>query len=73
MCKYAFGDTVNAICNEEGYGGLQRSFGDFRNAGYWSSSEGGDYFGMWSQGFGFGVQSLDPKDLLYYVRPVRAF
>ena len=74
MCKYAFGDTVNSICNGlQGDGPFSNSVGGFSDYGYWSSSEGGDYGGVWSQGFGFGGQSINPKDLPAYVRPVRAF
>ena len=34
MCKYAFGDTVNSICNDSGVGGLLNSVGGFSDFFY---------------------------------------
>ena len=78
MCKYAFGDTAYATCNDEGNGNLTftNSVGGFSENNYWSSSEdadeGYDDF-AWAQYFGYGGQSSYPKDGMGYVRPVRAF
>ena len=34
MCKYAFGDTVNSICNDSCVGGLSNSVGGFSDYFY---------------------------------------
>ena len=39
MCKYAFGDTSNRKCNDEGNSRFTNSVGGFSNDEYWSSSE----------------------------------
>ena len=73
LCKWAFGDTVNAVCNNGGPGGLSLTgFGGFSTGAYWSSSEYDDDF-AWYQGFGNGFQLNVTKDTTLYVRPVRAF
>lgn len=72
MCKYAFGDTVNVICNESGDGSFLNTFGNFTDDYYWSSSERADG-DAWTQGFGDGYQGGVPKRFLDLVRPVRAF
>jgi len=72
LCKWAFGDTVNAICNDNGDDDLELTNGGFSSGYYWSSSEFADY-GAWGQGFHFGYQSYGSEDGPYYVRPVRAF
>ena len=73
LCKWAFGDTVNAICNNGGSGGLSlTSVGGFSSDLYWSSSEFDVNF-AWAQVFYDGFQNYDFKVSPYYVRPVRAF
>ena len=73
LCKWAFGDTVNAICNNGGSGGLSLTgVGGFSIDLYWSSSElsGDDAL---DQNFYIGSQAYNSKDLTDSVRPVRAF
>ena len=72
MCKYAFGDTVNAICNDAGNGTFTNSAGGFSSDYYWSSSEGDDTI-AWYQTFTWGSQNSGSKQYTRYVRPVRAF
>ena len=73
ICKFAFGDTVNAICNDNGAGlPLVNGVGGFSTDYYFSSSEYGDD-DAWSQGFYFGDQGNEYKYGASYVRPVRAF
>ena len=71
ICKYAFGDKVNAICNDDGNGTFTNSVGNFHGL-YWSSFE---YVGnaAWFQDFNLGGQHPSNKDETGYVRPVRAF
>ena len=77
VCKYAFGDTVNAICNDSGNGAFSNRDGSFvsvkhYHSVYWNSSEStGD--GAWAQSFGYGNQGRNPQILKHHVRPVRAF
>ena len=76
MCKYAFRDKVNAICNDSGKGDFTRSVGGFSPGFYWSSSE---YDGnhAWFQYFINGdwgwLGEKGNNKTQYYVRPVRAF
>ena len=72
ICKYAFGDTVNVICNESGDSSFVNNVGNFSSDYYWSSSE---YDGntAWYSLFTCGCQDYGDKDYTYYVRPVRAF
>ena len=73
ICKYAFGDTVNVVCNDNGEGSLPLRLGGFSTYyTYWSSSEAGGN-GAWFQYFLNGDQANHYKDLTRYVRPVRAF
>ena len=73
LCKWAFGDTVNAICNNGGSGGLSlTSVGGFSTFFYWSSSENGGN-GAWSQRFFSGSQVGNGKSSSLDARPVRAF
>ena len=73
LCKWAFGDTVNAICNNGGSGGLSlTSVGGFSTFFYWSSSENGGN-GAWSQRFLSGSQVGNGKSSSLDARPVRAF
>jgi hypothetical protein len=73
LCKWAFNDTANAVCNSGGSGGLSlTSVGGFLADYYWSSSEGGVVY-AWFQYFGSGFQYNYYKQYTYYVRPVRAF
>ena len=74
LCKWAYNDTVNVICNGNGSGGLSRTNGGFASGLYWSSS--GDFddgFRAWDQNFASGYQTIDFKGDSYYVRPVRSF
>ena len=72
LCKWAYGDTVNAVCNNGGYGDFSLTNGGFSTDNYWSSSEVDDYY-AWPQDFYAGGQLGNPKDGTFYVRPVRAF
>jgi hypothetical protein len=77
LCKWAFNDTVNTICNNNGPGtGLSLTRGGFASF-YWSSSETDSSVSQ--------IQIFDPNSFLgnqggeskrtslVYVRPVRAF
>ena len=76
MCKFAFSDTRNAICNSNHNGDGWPRFGGFAFNYYWSSSKG---VGPepWTQSFYLGVQSdnlfTGDGKTVAYVRPVRAF
>jgi hypothetical protein len=78
LCKWAFNDTVNTICNNNGVGtGLSLAKGGFASWTYWSSSED-DLLGPWVQSFrsdaNLGRQGPEGKSANYvHVRPVRAF
>jgi hypothetical protein len=72
LCKWAFGDTVNTVCNNGGSGGLSLANGGFSTNFYWSSSEDTSNF-AWSQQFGNGYQFNDIKLFTGFVRPVRSF
>ena len=72
MCKYAFRDTINSICNDNGDSWFFNIGGIFSHGVYRSSSEyDGTY--TWSQFFFDGSQNYSIKDPTLYVRPVRAF
>jgi hypothetical protein len=72
LCKWAYGDTVNPVCNDDGNGDFSLTHGGFSAGGYWSSSEYDDA-SAWYQGFNFGFQYDNYKSYPYYVRPVRSF
>ena len=73
MCKYAFGDTRNRICNAQGNDIFTNSFGNFSRDNYWSASEF-DINYSWIQNFyGGGYQGKSPKHHTSVVRPVRVF
>jgi hypothetical protein len=73
LCKWAFGDTVNAVCNDNGEGSFLMTNGGFSDDFYWSSSEDDDFF-AWYQHFRTGNQDYGLKHSgAAYVRPVRAF
>ena len=73
MCKYAFRDTVNAVCNDSGNGPFSNSVGGFSTDEiYWSFSED-NFNGTLAQGFYNGNQYFGYKNGTLYVRPVRAF
>jgi hypothetical protein len=72
VCKYAFRDTVNAMCNNDSDGPLFNSVGDFLNGQYWSSSEAGKE-GAFIQDFRTGYSYGSYRVQKYFVRPVRAF
>ena len=72
MCKYAFGDTVNEVCNDSGSGKFVNRFGGFSSGPYWRSSEGADN-DEWGQSFVNGFENYDGMNSEAFVRPVRAF
>ena len=74
LCKWAYNDTVNVICNDEGYGGLSLTNGGFVPDLYWSSTTY-DRGLAWYQYFNYfsGRKWAGGKNNAYYVRPVRAF
>jgi hypothetical protein len=72
MCKFAFGDTVNDVCNNSGSGELVNRYGGFSSGPYWRSSEGADN-DEWGQSFVDGFQNYDGMNSKAFVRPVRAF
>ena len=72
MCKFAFGDTVNAICNNSGDGLFVNSVGGFSTGTYWSSSDV-DFGIAWFWFFSNGNYLDGAKETTFYVRPVRAF
>ena len=73
LCKWAYNDTVNMICNNNGLGtGLSLIRGGFTQNYYWSSSELSAGF-AWVQRFTTGGQTNDRKAGILSVRPVRAF
>jgi hypothetical protein len=73
LCKWAYNDTVNTICNNNGSGtSLSLTNGGFASDFYWSSSESG-VSEAWLQGFVDGSQINGSKTGTNYVRPVRAF
>jgi hypothetical protein len=75
LCKWAFNDSTNMVCNNDGSGSLTKTNGNFPSVGYWSSSE----FSGWSiaayfQAFNVGFEGWNNKqNNPYHVRPVRAF
>jgi len=76
LCKWAYGDTVNAICDNGGTGGLTLAYGGFSSGVsspvyYWGSFEYNDNL-AWFQDFNFAYQ-YDFKSSVLSVRPVRAF
>ena len=73
LCKWAFVDTVNAVCNDNGEGSFLLTNGGFSSDIYRSSSEI-DESGAWAQYFDDdGAQVYFDKVNTSYVRPVRAF
>ena len=73
MCKYAFGDTVNDICNDDGAGSLSlRDYG-FSTDYYWSCSEGGNFIAWYQYFNGGGQYRAHAENTTNHVRPVRAF
>ena len=72
LCKWAYGDTVNKVCNNKGAGGLYAKYGGLINVFYWSSSQYGAK-GARDQLFYYGNQGLDSKYSGYGVRPIRSF
>lgn len=78
MCKWAFNDQVNAICNIPGYA-LTRVNGGFTNDWYWSSTQyaasGPTTADAWTQWFQEGDPSPHMKSTVstFKVRPIRAF
>ncbi len=73
LCKWAFNDSVNAICNDNGGGSYSLSMhGGFSTGYYWSSSEVGAFY-SWMQDFGSGLEISARGVNAGSVRPVRAF
>ena len=72
LCKWAFSDNVNTVCNNSGSGSLTLVNGGFSTVYYWSSSELGAS-AAWSQYFANGDLTNGDKSDSGYVRPVRAF
>jgi hypothetical protein len=72
LCKWAFDDTVNSVCNADGSGSFSLTNGDFSADGYWSSSEV-EVSTAWRSYFDFGAQYEISRDDACYVRPVRSF
>ena len=85
LCKWAFGDNDNAICNANGDDSLSMTLGAFSLGDYWVSSEeddpcatGDELIGSLSaftQSFDFGYQGSYTKSGAGgdYVRPARSF
>jgi len=85
LCKWAFEDSDNAICNANGDDSLSMTRGAFFPGDYWASSEiddpyatGDEFIGSdsaWTQSFDFGYQGSYTKSGAGgdYVRPVRSF
>jgi hypothetical protein len=72
LCKWAYGDTVNAVCNNDGKGSFSLTYGGFSNNVYWSSSEY-TTSDVWFWYFYYGGYATTVKTYAAYVRPVRAF
>jgi hypothetical protein len=76
LCKWAWNDTVNMICNNNGEGtGLSLTNGGFTDYNYWSSSESAANRAR-VRSFFNGSQSQTTHQLKLeggVVRPVRAF
>jgi len=74
LCKWAYGDTVNAICNNNGSGGLSLANGGYSPNFYfyWSSSEFTNNLAS-THDFEYGGQYTFSKAFMNGVRPVRAF
>jgi hypothetical protein len=72
ICKFAFGDTVNAMCNDDRDLPLENGFGGLSPGTYWSSSEA-DFDNAFLQVFMMGEQKDQHKRNEYKVRPARAF
>ena len=73
LCKWAFNDNRNEVCNNNGDGGRVLTNGGFHPGAYQSSSEI-SMDSMWGQGFNNGNYIGDLKRLPgNLVRPVRAF
>jgi hypothetical protein len=82
LCKWAFSDTVNAVCNKSGSGTLRPTKGDFGLSGdvdinsYWSSSENyvsGATYARYQFFFTGNQNYVATKWTAVYVRPMRAF
>ena len=72
LCKWAYNDTVHAVCNNDGLGSLSLTYGGFSSASYWSSSQF-DANSTWNQYFTVGLQYDLYNYYIVSVRPVRAF
>jgi len=72
LCKWAYSDTANAVCNDDGSGSLSLTYGGVSDYAYWSSSESADV-NAWDQNPASGEQYHHDKGYPYCVRPVRAF
>jgi hypothetical protein len=73
LCKWAYEDNENAVCNNNGSGTYSLSTtGGFSSASYWSSSTYTDFY-AWFQFFDGGGQFIYAKGMSVFVRPVRSF
>jgi hypothetical protein len=78
ICKYAFADTVNVFCNENGLGLFVNSVGGFSQDLYWTVEQESGAF-SYVQSFYSGVetnggnQQVQNVDMKLRVRPARAF
>ncbi len=72
MCKWAFGDNVNAVCNNNGSGGLSVVHGNFAEDRYWASTESYRHNAK-RQKFTDGQQGSNIKASDYYLRPIHTF
>ena len=70
LCKWAYVDSENAVCNDSGNGGLTLTDLGFSLNFYWTSTRVGSI--AWSQYFYSGDQNDDFYNYEYFVRPIRS-
>ena len=71
LCNWAYVDSVDAFCNENGAGSLSLTYGGFSTGGYWSSSEL-DGYNAWAKYFNSGQSAFTDKYVNWFVRPIRS-
>ena len=71
LCNWAYVDSVDAFCNENGAGSLSLTYGGFSTGGYWSSSEY-DGYNAWVKFFDSGQSAFTDKYVNLFVRPIRS-
>ena len=71
LCNWAYVDSVDAFCNENGAGSLSLTYGGFSTGGYWSSSEL-DGYNAWAKYFNSGQSAFTDKYVNLFVRPIRS-